>query len=79
MKFYNIQNIEEFMKAIDKCKGSVYLVTPEGDKLNLKSKLSQYVSLSKIMQSKNEISGLEVQASDPDDVQTLLEFMIDGI
>ena len=42
MKVSNINNIEKFFKAIDECKGKVELVTGEGDRLNLKSKLSQY-------------------------------------
>ncbi len=45
MKVQNITDIEGFFKAIDSCKGKVELVTGEGDRLNLKSKLSQYVSL----------------------------------
>lgn len=48
MKVQNITDIEGFFKAIDSCKGKVELVTGEGDRLNLKSKLSQYVSLSLI-------------------------------
>ena len=45
MKVQNITDIEGFFKAIDGCKGKVELVTGEGDRLNLKSKLSQYVSM----------------------------------
>ena len=48
MKVQNITDIEGFFKAIDGCKGKVELVTGEGDRLNLKSKLSQYVSLATI-------------------------------
>ena len=44
----NITDIDGFFKVIDSCKGKVELVTDEGDRLNLKSKLSQYVSLAKI-------------------------------
>lgn len=50
MKVQNITDIEGFFKAIDSCKGKVELVTGEGDRLNLKSKLSQYVSLATIFQ-----------------------------
>ena len=44
MKVQNITDIEGFFKAIDSCKGKVELVTGEGDRLNLKSKLSLYHS-----------------------------------
>lgn len=56
MKVQNITDIEGFFKAIDGCKGKVELVTGEGDRLNLKSKLSQYVSLATIF-SNGEIPG----------------------
>ena len=45
MKVQNITNIDRFFQVIDACRGKVELVTGEGDRLNLKSKLSQYVSL----------------------------------
>ena len=44
MKVQNITDIEAFFKVVDACQGRVELVTGEGDRLNLKSKLSQYVS-----------------------------------
>ena len=45
MKVQNITDIDAFFKVVDNCKGRVELVTGEGDRLNLKSKLCQYVSL----------------------------------
>ena len=48
MKVSNIKDIDKFFQVIDHCKGKVELVTGEGDRLNLKSKLSQYVSLATI-------------------------------
>ena len=41
MKVQNITDIDKFFKVVDSCKGKVELVTGEGDRLNLKSKLSQ--------------------------------------
>ena len=46
MKIKNIDNPEEFLKVIDSCQGKVELITDDGDRLNLKSKLCQLVSLS---------------------------------
>ena len=34
-----------FLDAIEKCKGPVILFTEEGDRFNLKSKLSQYAGI----------------------------------
>ena len=54
MKVQNITDVEGFFKVVDSCKGRVELVTGEGDRLNLKSKLSQYVSLANITFSLTE-------------------------
>ena len=49
---WSLKNVDvnEFIKLIDSCKGNVYLVTSEGDKLNLKSKLSQLIGLSRLIE-----------------------------
>ena len=66
MKVQNITDIDAFFKTVDECKGRVELVTGEGDRLNLKSKLSQYVSMANIF-SNGEIPELEVIAYEPED------------
>lgn len=77
MKVQNISNIEKFFQTVDSCKGKVELVTGEGDRLNLKSKLSQYVSLANIF-SLGEIPELEIIAYEKEDIDKLIEFMING-
>lgn len=77
MKVQNITDIEGFFKVIDECKGRVELVTGEGDRLNLKSKLSQYVSMANIF-SNGEIPELEVIAYEKEDTDRLIRFMMDG-
>ena len=77
MKVQNITDIDKFFKVVDSCKGKVELVTGEGDRLNLKSKLSQYVSMAKII-SNGEIPELEIVAHEPEDINRLVEFMING-
>ena len=77
MKIQNITNVDGFFKVIDSCKGRVELVTGEGDRLNLKSKLSQYVSLANIF-SGGEIPELEIVAYEKEDIDKLLSFMING-
>ena len=57
MKVSNIKDVEKFFEVVDSCTGRVELVTGEGDRLNLKSKLSQYVSLANIF-SNGEIPSL---------------------
>ena len=77
MKVSNIKDIDKFFQVVDSCVGRVELVTGEGDRLNLKSKLSQYVSLANIFSS-GEIPELEIIASEKEDVDKLLNFMMNG-
>ncbi|SCP95678.1 polya polymerase [Anaerobium acetethylicum] len=75
MKVQNITNIEGFFKVVDGCQGKVELVTGEGDRLNLKSKLSQYVSMANIF-SDGVIAELEIIAYEKEDIDKLVAFMI---
>ena len=77
MKVQNITDIDKFFEVVDRCSGKVELVTGEGDRLNLKSKLSQYVSIANIF-SNSEIPELEIVAYEPDDIERLTEFMLKG-
>lgn len=77
MKISNIKDVDKFFQVIDSCKGRVELVTGEGDRLNLKSKLSQYVSLANIF-SNGEIPELELIAHEKEDVDKLMNFMVNG-
>ena len=77
MKIQNITNIEKFFEVVDSCKGKVELVTGVGDRLNLKSKLSQYVSMAKLF-SDGTISELELLAYEPEDINKLVNFMMNN-
>lgn len=77
MKVSNIKDVEKFFQVVDSCKGRVELVTGEGDRLNLKSKLSQYVSLANIF-SNGESPELELIAHEKEDVDKLMNFMVNG-
>ena len=77
MKVQNIKDIEAFFKTVDSCEEKVELVTGEGDRLNLKSKLSQYVSMANIF-SNGEIPELEIIAYEPADTEKLIHFMMTG-
>ena len=43
-------NVSEFLAVLDTCQGNVFLVTRDGDKLNLRSKLSQLVGLTQLIE-----------------------------
>ena len=59
MKLENISDVKAFFEAVDQCKGKIELVSPEGDRINLKSKLSQYLSIAN-MCSNGYIKELEL-------------------
>ncbi|MDY3918878.1 MAG: polya polymerase [Candidatus Limivivens sp.] len=75
MKVQNITDINKFFEVVDSCKGRVELVTGEGDRLNLKSKLCQYVSMANIF-SNGEIPELEIVAHEKEDIDKLIAFMM---
>lgn len=77
MKVKNITDVKRFFEIVDSCKGKVELITHEGDRLNLKSKLSQYFSLAEIF-SDGTIPEIEIVAYDHDDMHLLIDFLIEG-
>ena len=77
MKIQNISNVNKFFQVVEDCKGKVELVTGEGDRLNLKSKLCQYVSLANIFSNGN-IPELEIVAYEKEDIDKLIQFMMES-
>lgn len=76
MKVEKITNIPEFFNVVDSCKGRVELLTGEGDRLNLKSKLCQFLSMSQIFSRIDELH-LEIVASEEEDLQKLVRFFLE--
>lgn len=77
MKLQNVTDIDKFFEVVDSCEGKVELVTDEGDRLNLKSKLSQYVGLAKVF-SDGAIPEMELVCYNSDDVNKFINFMMRG-
>lgn len=77
MRINNITNPKKFFETLAQCKGKVELVTEEGDRLNMKSKLCQYIAMTNIF-SDAEIGEVEIMVSEPEDVMLLVDFMIKG-
>ena len=75
VKFANVAEVEEFFKVVDHCKGKVELISGEGDRLNIKSKLNQYVSLVKFF-SEEAVEQVEVVATELEDIEKLTDFMM---
>ena len=76
IQLHNI-NFEDFINAIDKCKGDVYLETKEGDVLNLKSKLCQMIGLSTILKN-TEVEEATVRCANQEDETMLFRFNLYG-
>ena len=43
-------DVPSFLKVLDSCEGNVYLMTRDGNRLNLKSKLCQLVGLTTLIE-----------------------------
>ena len=74
MKITNIVNPQKFFETLDRCKGRVELITDEGDRLNLKSKLCQYIALTQMF-TDGEIENVEIVLSEPEDIALLKEYL----
>lgn len=70
-------NLDELTKAIDSCKGAVYLVTDEGDRLNLKSQLCRMVGLFHIIEG-GKFSGGRLECDNAEDCSLLFRFNLYG-
>ena len=77
MKIKNITEPQEFFETLNKCKGSVELVTSEGDRLNMKSKLCQYITLTQMFKDAT-IEEVELIVSEPEDMSMLLGYLVKG-
>ena len=74
MKLLNVKNIDELFKVIDSCEDKVELIG-EDIRLNLKSKLSQYISLSKML-ADDKIPELNLVTYNKNDSKRLIDFMV---
>ncbi|MBQ9833081.1 MAG: polya polymerase [Clostridia bacterium] len=75
MQIKNIIEPRKFFEAVAKCNGSVELLTKEGDRLNMKSTLCQYIALTQMFEDEN-MSGVEIKVSDESDWEKLCAFLI---
>lgn len=74
MKLMNISDVDTFFKIVEECQGDVFLASDEGDMINLKSKLSQYLAIADLF-TNGYISQLTLVTSHADDSERLLKYM----
>ncbi len=75
MKLENVNNVDGLFEVLNSCSGTVELVSTEGDRINLKSKLSQMIMTAKLL-NQATIKELELFVSDPDDMKKVVSFMM---
>lgn len=73
MKLINIKEVEEFRKVVHECEGDVYLKSAEGDVFNLKSAMSEYIALGRLLSEQGD--SLELFADRREDEARLLKFL----
>ena len=70
-------DVQKFIQALDSCKGNVYLETPEGDRINMKSKLAQFAGISMLIEG-GTIAEAVIRCDNPDDESKLFRFNLYG-
>ena len=70
-------NVKEFLAVLDTCEGDVFLVTREGDHLNLKSKLCQLVGLTQLIEG-GKIAEAYIVCQNKEDERKLFRFNLLG-
>ncbi len=76
MKLYDI-NVQKLIELLDKAKGNVYLVTDDGNKLNLKSKLCQLYGVRALLEkAKDSTISAELSVENPEDELMFINYMM---
>ncbi len=70
-------DVTEFLAVLDTCEGNVFLVTNEGDRLNLKSKLCQLVGLTKLIEG-GKIAEASIFCENKNDESKIFRFNFFG-
>ncbi|GHU82058.1 hypothetical protein AGMMS50284_3270 [Clostridia bacterium] len=76
LELHNI-DVTAFLAVLDTCEGNVYLVTRDGDHLNLKSKLCQLVGLTTLIEG-GRIAEAYIVCQNKNDESKLFRFNLLG-
>lgn len=76
LSLHNV-DVAQFLAVLDTCEGNVFLVTNQGDRLNLKSKLCQIVGLTKLIEG-GKIAEASIICENKDDESKLFRFNFFG-
>ena len=76
MRIKKITNAHKFFEVVNSCVNDVELITSEGDRLNLKSKLCQFISMGQIFSRCDELH-LELIARSSEDYEKLHQYFVE--
>ena len=66
-------DVPKFLELLENCQGNVWLITREGDRLNLKSKLCQLVGLTRLIEG-GKIAEAFIQCENEEDESKMFRF-----
>ncbi len=73
MRLTNVTDIKKFTEVVNACEHDVYLKSMEGDVFNLKSSMSQYIAIGRLIEESGD--SLELFADAKEDELRLLAFL----
>ncbi len=73
MRLTNMKDVKKFIDAVNACEHDVYLKSLEGDVFNLKSSLSQYIAIGRLIEESGD--SLELFADSREDEARLLQML----
>lgn len=75
MRIKKIEQVEEFLSAVKRCSGNVWLRSRYGDVYNMKSQLSQYMAIAALLGEHGD--ELELFCDKPADESLFFQFFND--
>ena len=54
MRLRSEADVQQFLDAVNQCGGDVYLKSPEGDIFNLKSSMSRYIAIGRLIEEQGD-------------------------
>lgn len=73
MRLTNVKDVHKFMQVINDCEHNVYLKSQEGDVFNLKSSMSEYIAIGRLLEENGD--SLELFADNREDEARLINFL----
>lgn len=73
MRLTNVKDVQKFIAVVNQCEHDVYLKSMEGDTFNLKSSMSQYIAIGRLIEESGD--SLELFADSKEDEGRLIKFL----